>query len=299
MQIKKFFYQAVPMTLVLVIIVLFSLFCWGYLSSNILLKVPRISLDINPKTFGYDFESFATTTEDDIEIKGWFIPSKKPSRSTIIVLHGWGANRSDVLGFTFFLGKFYNLVYFDFRNHGDSGGKKSSLTVLEVRDFMAVVNYLKKEKKNFIEHLGVFGFSMGGSVAITGAAKMPEIQAVAAESPFSSFDNTVYRYAKLFYGAPRFIVPLTLFFTKIRLGVDPEKWSPIYHIEKIAPRPVLIIQGEGDARMPVTEGQALFNAALEPKDLWTVPLADHGGIQEVDPIEYQKRILKFFEQGLQ
>lgn len=253
--------------------------------------------EFNPKSFGYFFESFATFSEDQIKIEGWFVPAKEKSSTVIFVLHGWGANRSDVLPKTIFLAKEYNLVYFDFRNHGSSGGNKTSLTCLEIKDFRAVVAFIEKEKKEFARRAGVFGFSMGGSVAITGGAELPQIQAIVAESPFSSYQETVYRFAKLFYKAPRMVVAITLCFIQARLGFDPEKWSPIYFVSKIAPRSLLIIQGGNDARMPVKEGQDLYNAAKEPKELWIVPGTDHGSISEKNPEEYQKKVLNFFENG--
>lgn len=279
-------------------LILFILTLWGFVSSNLIVKMPKNTLDFNPKSLGYEFESFRCSTEDKIEIAGWFVPAKTKTNCTILVLHGWGANRSDAFPATTFLAQKYNLAYFDFRNHGRSGGNRTSLTCLEIKDFLAVVKFLRKEKKELCENIGVFGFSMGGSVAISGSVEMPEIKAVIAESPFSSYNETVARFAKIFYGIPKFMVPPTLWFTRMRLSFDPEKCSPIYHISKIAPRPIFIIQGGGDIRMPVAEGEALYHAAKEPKEIWVVPGADHGAIQETTPDEYKKRILNFFEKWM-
>ena len=271
---------------------------WGYVSSNMIIKIPRMPPAANPKSFGYDFEPFSTLTEDEIKIEGWIVPSKTKTGSTIVVLHGWGANRSDVLLSTIFLAQHYHLVYFDFRNHGTSGGSETSLTCSEIKDFSAVIRFLKTEKKVYAENIAAFGFSMGAAVALSGAARIQDIKAVIAESPFSSFNDTVARFAGIFFGVPRFAVPLTLIFTRLRLGFDPEECSPIYHIAKISPRPVFIIQAGGDVRMPPSEGQSLFEMAREPKELWLVPQADHGTIFEKEPEQYQKRILGFYQKWL-
>ncbi|MBI3012598.1 MAG: alpha/beta fold hydrolase [Elusimicrobia bacterium] len=288
----------IPMILVFPILFILLIIFWGFVTSNLILKIPRAPLDFNPKSFGFEFESFKTLTEDGIEIDGWFIPSKNKSQKTILVLHGWGANRSDAVSSTIFLAQNHNLVYFDFRNHGRSGGNKTSLTCLEIKDFESVVRYLKSQKPDQVKSLGIFGFSMGGAVAISGAAKIPEIQAVIAESPFASYKKSVYRFAKLFYGIPAIIVPITLYFARWRLGFDPEDCSPIYHVHKLSPRPLLIIQGGNDPRMPVSEGQSLYDKAGEPKEIWVVPGADHGGIHENDPKEYQRKILEFYKKWL-
>ena len=59
----------------------------------------------------------------------------------------------------------------------------------------------------------------------------------------------------------------------------------------------MIIQGGNDLRMPVKEGQALYDRAREPKELWIVPETDHGAIFEKNPEEYQKKILDFFDKA--
>ena len=103
------------------------------------------------------------------------------------------------------------------------------------------------------------------------------------------------------------IVPLLLFdlldeitlqLIRLRLGRDPEPFSPVYHVAKLAPRPVLIISGENDRLMPIDEVRALHDAADEPKELWVIPGAEHGGCQEVAGAEYDRRIREFFAKNL-
>jgi fermentation-respiration switch protein FrsA (DUF1100 family) len=91
------------------------------------------------------------------------------------------------------------------------------------------------------------------------------------------------------------LISVTLLFTKLRLGLDPEKDAPLRHIHKIAPRPLLLIQGDSDLRMPPSEGERLYARAQEPKTLWTVPGADHGEVSELTGAEYQDRLLEFFK----
>ncbi len=280
------------------ILILSAILFWGYVTSNLILKIPRLPLDSNPKTFGHDYELFKVTTDDGVELEGWFIPCKKNSQTTIVVLHGWGANRSDVLASTLFLNADYNMVYFDFRNHGRSGGSKTSLSCLEVQDFLTVIRYLKYQKSEYAKEMGVYGFSMGGAIAITGSSQVREVKAVIAESPFSSFDHIVTRYAKIFYGIPSYLVPITLTFARIRLGFNPEKCAPIHWIDKLSPRPFFLIQGGNDLRMPVSEGQALYDKAGEPKEIWTVAGADHGTIRQDFADQYQHRIHAFFNRYL-
>ena len=271
---------------------------WAYVSSNLIMQIPRFPLEADPKKFGLEFEPFTVASEDGVRLVGWFVPAKRPSATTIFALHGWGANRGDALAHTFFLSEKYNLVYFDFRNHGDSGDALNSLTCSEIGDFMSVVKYAKKNRAASVEKMAVFGFSMGAAVAIAGSAKIQDIRAVVAESPFSSFNETVVRFARHFYGIPRFLIPFTLMAVRRRLGFDPEDCAPLYCEDKLSPRPLFIIQGAADQRMPVTEGRGIYETAREPKDIWVVPDADHGEAFDKAGPEYQKRILDFYAKWL-
>jgi pimeloyl-ACP methyl ester carboxylesterase len=70
-------------------------------------------------------------------------------------------------------------------------------------------------------------------------------------------------------------------------------------IEKIAPRPVLIMHGAADADVPVAEAHQLFHAAREPKELWLVPNATHRQIEGVAREEYRRRIVVLFERAFE
>jgi fermentation-respiration switch protein FrsA (DUF1100 family) len=241
-------------------------------------------------------------TEDNVQIDGWFVPARSgPSDKTLIVCHGWGANRSDVLLSTLFLNNKggFNLLYFDFRNHGTSGGTLSSLGGLELRDFSAALSYLKKNNPEASRWIGAHGFSMGGAVSILAGAHYPEIRSVFAESPPASFRRVVKRYAKLYYKLPAFpLVTIALAVVRLRLGFDPNVYSAENFVSQIAPRPLFLVQGLSDERMPPSVGRNLYARAGEPKEIWEVADAHHGEVYELFPEEYESKVLRFYEQAV-
>jgi len=270
---------------------------WGFYSSNLIIKAPRSNQETNPEFFGLSYEDISFISSDGVKLKGWFIPVQNSQR-TVVVCHGWSAERSNVLPSTAFLHKAgYNLLYFDFRNHGESGGILSSIGPWEIQDLQAALDFLKG-KKVAAEWVGVWGLSMGAAVALTSAAQNSTIKAVVAESAFSSYNEAIVRFAKLFYHIPRYpLTPLTLLFVRWRLGLDPEEFSPRYFVDRISPRPILFIQGGQDLRMPASEGMILYRLAKEPKELWTVPQADHGEAYSKDPAAYEHKVLDFFKKA--
>ena len=286
---------------VVVLLVVF-IFIWGWFSSSLILKVPKLSLEINPASFNLNSVNVKFLTSDGLEISGWFIRPRSVEKSdrTIIICHGWGANKSDVFSSTMYLlKKGFNLLYFDFRNHGKSGGSVSSIGKLESLDLTAAVEYLKKEKPEFSEKIGVYGISMGASVAILTAAQDERISALVVDSPFSSFNYIVVRYAKLFYKIPKYpLTPITFLFTKVRLGFNSDDFSAVRYVNKISPRPIFFIHGANDERIPVKEGKKLYNIAGEPKEFWEASGADHMESHSKNPLEYERKVGEFFRKYL-
>ena len=260
----------------------------------------RKALDAWPDQFGLPYENVYFKTEDKVQIKGWFIPSEEYSAKTVILMHGWGMNRSDILKNTYFLRDLgFNLLYFDFRALGESGGKTSSIGYLELKDVAAAVRFLKETRPQFCEKIGLYGLSMGGMVAICEAAHKPDISCVVAEASYYSFRRVVSRWAWVHHKVPYFpLIPIILHYIRKYLGVNPERYSPKYNIPKIAPRPVFIIHGRYDNLVPAAQAKMLFKKAGEPKEIWLVPGAKHNKCAEVGGFEYKQRLADFFRQYL-
>src|SRR5258708_32468864 len=71
--------------------------------------------------------------------------------------------------------------------------------------------------------------------------------------------------------------------------------EPLRDISKISPRPVLLIQGGKDSIVDPHDGNLLFKAAGEPKELWFLPEVDHCGAYFADRSAYAKKVTDFFE----
>jgi pimeloyl-ACP methyl ester carboxylesterase len=291
-------HSLIRVTWILIGLIVAFLVAWGWFSSNWVIRASPCAITVLPGAFGVPFETISFLAEDKVPLAGWFVPAPSPSTKTIVIAHGWGANRSDVLSHTLFLNRRggYNLFYFDFRGHGESGVALSSLTVFEPRDLRAALAWLRKNKTTESQHVALYGLSLGGAVSLSVAAGDPGVLGVVAESSFTSYTHLLTRFGRLFYNVPRFpLVDITRFTIRLRLGCDPEPFSPIYSVGRISPRSLLLIQGDRDLRMPVTEGETLYAHAGEPKTLWTIPGADHGECAERAGPAYEERLLDFYK----
>jgi pimeloyl-ACP methyl ester carboxylesterase len=288
---------AVCVLVILPLLIVVAISVYGSLEIT---KVPFLAIPYVPEDFGLAHEDVSFTSHDGLKLTGWFLPAKLPSTVTLIVLHGLGSNAGDMLLNTLCLARngSWNLFYVNFRGHADSEGRMTSLGPLELRDLESAMAFIKQAKPEATRHLGIYGHSLGGAVAIVGVARHEELEAVIAESPFASTTRTIGRFSRIFYGIPEFpFMTLAVMLAGFRLGVPIRNFSPVREIGKIAPRPILLIHAERDLRMPYEDMRALMAAAGEPKELWVVPGADHGEPWMIAKDEFETRLVGFFRKA--
>jgi hypothetical protein len=84
-------------------------------------NVPTTEITSTPATVGLEYESVTFTTTDGVELAAWYMPGT--NRAGVVVMHGAGSTRSDVLDQAAVLARSgYTMVLVDARGHGDSGG---------------------------------------------------------------------------------------------------------------------------------------------------------------------------------
>lgn len=263
---------------------------------------PKYPLHILPSEYRADYEDVSFTSADGLALKGWLVkPARHIQRSSaIIICHGVGANRSDFTELAASLSRRGQFVLlFDFRAHGESGGRRTSLGYHEQKDIVAALGFLKARAEIDPKRIGIYGFSLGGSSAILAAAKTGAFAAVVADSAFTSLRDQARDAITGFYHLPSFpFLQLAVLGYELYFQTRVDSISPISVIATLAPKPVLIIAGEGDKLIPADNGRKLFAAAADPKELWIIPGADHGGTLAVAGSEYEKRVGEFFDKNL-
>jgi dipeptidyl aminopeptidase/acylaminoacyl peptidase len=275
----------------LFIVAFFFLFTslWGFYIS---VKPTKIVSGTTPKDLGLEYEKVSFTTDDNVMLRGWWIPCKTESTAkTIIALHGYPADKGNILPAIAFLSQRYNLLLFDFRYLGESGGTNSTVGAEETRDLRAAVDFLKARG---IQGIGVWGFSLGGAVALMAASTVPDIKSLVSESSYARLDLM----APALFQIPVLRYPLawlTALWARIFLGIRLREVSPEDSARNLA-IPVLIIHSQGDYLIPFQHALLLQEALKNnPKaEFWFHDKLPHGHLAA----EYQKRILDFFERNL-
>ena len=258
------------------------------------IKPHRYISPVTPEKLNLSYEPVRLTTSDNLRLSAYYIPASVETDKTIIVCHGYPADKNDILGATFFLAENFNLFLFDFRNLGNSQGSFCSFGYHERKDLSAAVEWVKKNHPGTI---GAFGFSVGGATVLM--TDSPDIKAIVTDSPFATADNLLKRQFSIFPGIlKKPFIWLIQFYIKTFLHI---KTSDISPVDKIAEKniPILLIHGRADRVIPVENAYMLYESSDKNRtNLWIIDNAGHGTCSYIDQKEYQKKVTEFFESNL-
>lgn len=231
------------------------------------------------------YQEIELQTTDGIRLSAWYTPPQ--NGALILCAHGYGARRSEDF-YALFAENGYGVLAWDFRGHGASDGDLVTLGYHEVLDVQAALEFALSQPE--VVRIGGWGGSMGAVTMIRATAKYTEIEALVADSPFATLEDVL----DLRVPYP-LLNPLIRFFAEQESGLRLEMVRPVDEIGDIAPRPVFIIQGMSDTMVPVDSADRLYNAAGEPRQLWTEDAVPHLNMYAFYRTRYTKRVIKFFK----
>lgn len=123
-------------------------------------KIERNPVLRTPKELGLEFEDVSFKSLDNLNLTGWYIPSKNSNKIIIVnqfmmgnvaggIAHkDWGNIQVDMIPiYKHLVDAGYNVFTYDYRNHGESDldqGGKLGLTHTEYKDSVASVRYTKE-----------------------------------------------------------------------------------------------------------------------------------------------------------
>ncbi len=277
---------------VLIIIGMLLLIAWVIWVS----KGTKSAICVTPQDYHLQAQTVALTTSDHITLEGWLIPAIG-STKTIILVHGFGMNKGEVLKRTYYLANKYNLLYLDCRGAGESSGH-SAAGLQESKDIQAAVQYLRTKHPDLAHKIALYGISMGSAAAAYYTATHGGIQCLVLEASYFSFKNVAKRWMWKHAKVPYFpLVASLISWKEYRMGQKVESFALQNTAAKIT-CPVLMIQGETDKLAPVAKARKTYQLLAGSKELWVVPQAGHLSCYKTDPDGYKKKISDFFQHSL-
>lgn len=230
-------------------------------------------------------------------LAGWYLPAR--NGCMLICCHGINDNSGQWMTQVAQLHarSGYGALLFDFAGHGQSEGNQVTYGIRERHDVTAAIEYLRDRGDVDMERVAILGYSLGAITAVLAAAEHPDLRAVVIESGFSDLYHDIAKLFTRYTGLPSFpFAHLVIFWGQRIAGVRLSEIRPVQVIGKVAPRPVLIISdlADGLADEPY-DGEHLYQAAGEPKELWQVADASHVNAFGVGPEAWIDRVCGFLD----
>jgi len=225
-------------------------------------------------------------------LAGWYVPSR--NRAAVVVTHGTSSDRASMVPEVRILcAAGFGVLAFDWLGDGASDGE-AGWGAEDRLALTAAIDWLSARPDVDRTQVGGLGFSMGGYVMALVAAKDLRLRAVmllAIPSDYADLTHWQHRQWGFLSELP---AELALSRSPLRMA----DLRPIDVMGEIAPRPLLLGRGSADDIIPEYMTRALYAAAREPKSLWIIRGAGHGGYAQVLPDEYRSRLVQFFSANL-
>ncbi|QJQ95110.1 MULTISPECIES: alpha/beta hydrolase [Halomonadaceae] len=229
-----------------------------------------------PAEIGLAWESVALETEDGLMLDAWWVPAAEP-RGTLLFLHGNAGNISHRLASLAHFNRLgLSVLILDYRGYGRSEGRPSEAGI--ARDARAGWRWLREERGLPASEIVLFGRSLGSAVAAELAHRKrgDDLPAgVILESPFRSVPHLAQQ-----------LYPFL-----------PVRWLSRFdyptqeYVKQIA-SPLLVIHSREDEIIPFSEGEAVFEAASEPKQMLVIGGGHNTGFIDSE-VEYLQGIEHF------
>lgn len=221
-----------------------------------LIYYPTRLIEATPADVGLEFEDLTITTSDGVPISAWFVPHSA-AKATVLFFHGNGGNISHrIQEIRTLNGLGFSVLMVDYRGYGLSGGRPTERGTYLDAD--ASWEYLTTTRGRKAASIVIFGESLGGAVAIDLASRHNP-GALVVQSSFTKLADV----AAIHYP-----------FLPVRWLLRHE-YDSISKVGRIG-CPKLFIHSTEDSLIPLSIGQALFDAASEPKRQMLTP-GDHNG----------------------
>jgi uncharacterized protein len=233
---------------------------------------PAAGESVTPRELGLEYESVTIGTSDGERLHGWSV-TRPGARANVLYFHGNGGNLSIwapvVAGI---VRKGFTVLTFDYRGYGLSSGRPTERGLYA--DVDAIVEHFWRDSSAALPVV-YWGRSLGVTMAAYAATVRPP-DALILESGFPDAPSLIRESPLLaalaLFSTYRF--PSTQFLRSLR--------SPV---------PVLVLHGDSDHVVPITQGRKLFDAIAPPaKRFVTIRGGDHNDLSPSDSERYWEAV---------
>lgn len=264
------------------------------------------------------FQSLQSTLEDGIKNKHWqnvsinsrlgytlrgtYLPNSTPSNNTVVFVHGINGSRLQGLWYApLYLRAGYNVLIYDSRASGESGGNSVSWGFYEKYDLDQWIDWIEQNYPK--GNIGVHGVSMGAATALM-HAEMNEVthrvKFYVADSSYSDLEELLTQQIDTAVAVhdPLWI-KLLLRYSSImahwQSGFRYEDVSPVRSVHNVT-TPILYLHGGADLVVPADMNEQLYVATKGYKEKYIFSGDAHAMAIFNHKAEYQRQLINFIDE---
>jgi len=208
--------------------------------------------------------------------------SRRDKYPTVILVHGFGANKTEYGMFDDIAKRLasngYQVFRFDFAGLGESEGTYSFTTLTkQAEDLESILNYVKTQPTTDNSRLGLVGMSLG--TAVITAFQPKNVRALVYLSSVSEPHKTLKELFGTGYHPDSMSVRITSEGKRVEMYGDFWKDFDNYDLPNLIKNiqtPILFIHGEKDSKVGIESTKLYFDNTNEPKELKVIKNSDHG-----------------------
>jgi dipeptidyl aminopeptidase/acylaminoacyl peptidase len=275
--------------------------CGGDYATNTPAAFSTTDLDTTPYLMpSYEDVSLPSRGDPDVTIRGWWVPGSSADAPTVIVVHGLGRCRRSptvLLPAGMLHRQGYNVLLIDLRNEGESTITTGRYAggVVEYKDVLGAWDWVQSAKGIGAAHIGLVGMSLGAATVLIATGQEPRVAAVWEDSGFADISVAISDELAR-NGYPTILAGAGIFVARLN-GIDLTGLSPLDTPARLNGRPIAIIHGTGDTRLPVKHAYTLRQAVEDHGGqpyVWILDGVEHCRAVYVQPAEYERRLAEFF-----
>ena len=258
---------------------------------------------------GFDFDSLLLAVDevrfpavDGIELSGWLLEGDA-AFPPILLCHDLGSSKTSLVYQAIDLnGRGYPVLLFDFRGHGHSRGRGSTLGLEEKRDILGALEFLTDHAGREPPRVGIYAVGMGAHAAVLAAADRPSLRVLVLDGLYPDASFPLAR--SVFAGwspAVRYLAFMSdgMFAVMSRARIGDHRAAEA--LPNLLGRDLLLLAPEGDRELVAAMQRMVSTVPDQPDvdgNLIVLPATHAGGLYGADLERHRQQVARFFDERL-
>jgi pimeloyl-ACP methyl ester carboxylesterase len=258
---------------------------------------------------GFDFNSMLMRVEqvqfpavDGTRLAGWLIEGDA-TRPPVLLCHDLGSSKASQVSLGIELQRRgFTVLMLDFRGHGQSEGRSSTLGLEEKRDILGALDFLAERYEREGGRVGIYGVGMGAHAAVLAAVDRPSLRVLVLDALYPDVSDPLAR--RVFGGWEPGIRSLAfvsngLFALMYRTRIGEHRAADA--LPGLLGRDVLLLAPAGDPELTAEIQRMVESIPDQPEvdgNMVVLPATQGGALYGEDLDRHREQVARFLDHRL-